>query len=71
MASRRVRPEIAALLSAFVPGVGQLYAGAPWWGIGWLIVTPGFWIGTGGCLGWLCHLVSAIQAWDQAVRARR
>jgi TM2 domain-containing membrane protein YozV len=65
------RPAIAAALSLFVPGFGQFYAGFPVWGIAWLLITPGFWIGTGGCLGWLCHVVAALQAWDQAARGRR
>ena len=59
-------PGLAAVFSLVVPGVGQFYTGHFIWGIVWLIVTPGFWIGTGGCLGWICHVMSAIQAWNQA-----
>ncbi|HMJ16732.1 MAG TPA: hypothetical protein VK524_35210 [Polyangiaceae bacterium] len=52
----------AAVLSLVVPGVGQIYNGKFLRGVFWLIVTPGFWIGTGGTLGWACHLVSAYTA---------
>ena len=44
------KPGTAAVLSFFIPGVGQIYNGAIWRGIFWLIITPGFWIGTGGML---------------------
>ncbi len=63
--SRTADSGYAAVLSLILPGVGQFYAGRFGWGIFWLIVTPGFWVGTGGCLGWICHIVSAIQAWNQ------
>lgn len=48
--------------------MGQIYNGAFLRGIFWLIVTPGFWIGTGGLLGWICHLLSAYTAYRYAVR---
>ncbi len=47
----------AAVLSLMIPGVGQFYNGHFWRGIFWLIVTPGLWIGTGGLLGWICHVI--------------
>lgn len=56
---------IAALLSLFVPGVGQIYNGDFLRGVFWLIVTPGFWIGTGGMLGWVCHLIAAFTAYNR------
>jgi TM2 domain-containing membrane protein YozV len=56
---------MAAVLSLIVPGIGQFYAGRWLWGIFWLVITPGFWIGTGGLLGWLCHVLSAVQAHGQ------
>lgn len=59
-------PGLAAVFSLVVPGVGQFYTGHFVWGIIWLIITPGFWLGTGGCLGWVFHVISAIQAWNQA-----
>lgn len=59
-------PGNAAVLSLFIPGVGQFYTGHFGWGLFWLIFTPGFWLGTGGCLGWVCHVLSAMQAWQQA-----
>ncbi len=60
------RQGTAALLSFIVPGVGQIYNGDFLRGIFWLIVTPGFWIGTGGLLGWICHLVAASTAYHRA-----
>ncbi len=56
------RPGVAALLSFLIPGVGQIYNGDILRGIFWLIVTPGLWIGSGGCLGWVCHIISAATA---------
>jgi TM2 domain-containing membrane protein YozV len=64
--STRASPQVAAALSFVVPGIGQIYAGRVLWGIVWLIVTPGFWIGSGGTLGWVCHIASAWQAWTYA-----
>lgn len=57
------------MLSLIVPGVGQIYNGDFLRGIFWLIVTPGFWIGSGGLLGWICHLVAAYTAYRRAERA--
>ena len=59
-------PGTAAVLSFLIPGVGQLYNGTIWRAIFWLIVTPGFWIGSGGLLGWVAHLISAITAHNYA-----
>ena len=59
-------PELAAVLSLRFPGVGQLYNGRIVRGILWLIITPGFWLGTGGLLGWVCHLISADTAYNYA-----
>ncbi|MCG3211996.1 MAG: hypothetical protein FOGNACKC_05642 [Anaerolineae bacterium] len=59
-------PGTAAVLSFIVPGVGQIYNGQWLWGIFWLIITPGFWLGTGGLLGWVCHLIAAWQAYSYA-----
>ena len=44
-------PFTAGLLSFLIPGVGQLYNGRILAGILWLIITPGFWIGSGGHAG--------------------
>ena len=57
---------VAAVLSFFLPGVGQIYNGAFLRGIFWFIVTPGLWIGTGGTLGWVCHLIAAYTAYSYA-----
>src|SRR4026207_945201 len=56
----------AAVLSFVIPGVGQIYNGKFLRGIFWLIVTPGLWIGSGGTLGWICHLLSAFTAYRYA-----
>ena len=56
----------AAVMSLILPGIGQFYNGDFWRGIFWLIVTPGLWIGSGGLLGWICHVVSAITAYNRA-----
>jgi TM2 domain-containing membrane protein YozV len=61
-------PGVAAVLSFILPGVGQIYNGDFLRGIFWLIVTPGFWLGTGFLLGWVCHLISAYTAYHRATR---
>ena len=59
-------PGLAAVLSLFIPGVGQFYNGKFLRGIFWLIVTPGLWLGSGGTLGWICHVAAAYTAYDYA-----
>jgi TM2 domain-containing membrane protein YozV len=59
-------PGIAAVLSALIPGIGQFYNGDFLRGIFWLIVTPGLWIGSGGTLGWIFHVISAYTAYSRA-----
>lgn len=61
-------PGLAAVLSFILPGLGQFYNGQWGWGIFWLIITPGFWVGTGGLLGWICNIISAWQAYSYAKR---
>lgn len=56
----------AAVLSLVVPGVGQIYNGKFLRGAFWLIVTPGLWIGSGGLLGWACHLAASYTAYSWA-----
>lgn len=60
------KPGVAAVLSFIVPGVGQFYNGKFLRGLFWLIITPGFWLGTGGILGWVCHVISAYTAYSWA-----
>ena len=59
-------PALAAVLSAIIPGVGQFYNGRILAGILWLIITPGLWIGSGGTLGWICHVIAAYTAYSYA-----
>jgi len=59
-------PTISTVLSLLMPGVGQLYNGDILRGLFWLIITPGFWIGTGGTLGWICHIISPYTAYSRA-----
>jgi TM2 domain-containing membrane protein YozV len=59
-------PGLAAVLSLIIPGIGQFYNRRILAGILWLIITPGLWIGTGGLLGWLAHVVSAYTAYSYA-----
>jgi len=61
-------PGVAAVCSAILPGLGQIYNGHFIWAIVWFIITPGLWIGSGGWLGWICHILSAWQAYRQAKR---
>jgi TM2 domain-containing membrane protein YozV len=60
------KPNNAAVLSFLLPGMGQIYNGKFLRGIIWLIITPGLWIGSGGLLGWICHVVSAYTAYTWA-----
>jgi TM2 domain-containing membrane protein YozV len=64
-------PGYAAVFSALIPGIGQFYNGDFLRGIFWLIVTPGLWIGSGGLLGWICHVIAAITAYNRAKRKNR
>jgi hypothetical protein len=63
-------PSLAGILSLLIPGIGQLYNGTILRGLFWLIITPGFWIGTGGMLGWVCHIISAWTAYSYAKEHR-
>ncbi len=60
------RAGVAAVLSLILPGLGQFYNGYFLRGIFWLIITPGFWIGSGGMLGWVCHVISSLTAYRKA-----
>jgi TM2 domain-containing membrane protein YozV len=62
---------LAAVLSFLIPGVGQIYNGDFLRGLFWLIVTPGLWIGSGGLLGWVCHLIAAYTAHGRAEAKNR
>lgn len=60
------KPGTAAVLSLVIPGVGQIYNGDFLRGIFWLIITPGFWIGTAGFFGWPFHLIAGFTAYHRA-----
>jgi TM2 domain-containing membrane protein YozV len=62
------KPGVSAVLSLALPGVGQIYNGEFLRGIFWLIITPGLWIGSGGTLGWICHLISSYTAYQRGKR---
>ncbi len=64
-------PGVAAVLSAIIPGIGQFYNGDFLRGIFWLNVTPGLWIGSGGTLGWICHVIAAVTAYHRARKKNR
>ena len=59
-------PGLAAVLTLLIPGVGQFYNGRGLPGLLWPIVMPGLLIGTGGMLGWVCHIISACIAYTYA-----
>jgi TM2 domain-containing membrane protein YozV len=65
------RPGVAALLSFIVPGVGQIYNGDILRGLFWLVITPGLWVGSGGLLGWVCHLIAAATAYTRGEMKER
>jgi TM2 domain-containing membrane protein YozV len=64
----RKNPGTAAVLSVLIPGVGQIYNGDFLRGLFWLILTPGMWLGTGGMLGWVCHVIASVTAHRRAIR---
>jgi TM2 domain-containing membrane protein YozV len=61
-------PGVAAVLSLLIPGIGQFYNGDFLRGLFWLIITPGFWIGTAGLFGWPFHIISSVTAYRRAVK---
>jgi TM2 domain-containing membrane protein YozV len=69
MAARN--PGTSSVLSLIIPGVGQFYNGDFLRGLFWLIVTPGLWIGSGGTLGWICHVIAAMTAYHRATVKNR
>jgi TM2 domain-containing membrane protein YozV len=71
--STRPTPGVAAVLSFFIPGLGQFYNGAFLRGIFWLIaalVLHSLWIFGVGFLGLICHVVSAYTAYQYARELR-
>ena len=62
------QPGMAAILSFFIPGVGQIYNGDFLRAVFWLVVTPGLWIASAGMLGWVCHLIAAYTAYNRGYK---
>jgi TM2 domain-containing membrane protein YozV len=60
------KPLIAGILSLKYPGLGQLYNGRLLAALLWFIFGVVFWPATGGLLGWIPHLVSAVCAYSYA-----
>ena len=65
------KPGVAAVLSFLIPGLGQLANGDILRGLFWLLITPGLWIGTGGVLGSVCHVISAATAYRRGEEKER
>lgn len=65
---RPYKPWIAAVLSFLAPGFGQIYNRDYLRGIFWLIITPGFWVGSAGLFGWPFHLIAAYTAYQRSQR---
>ena len=59
-------PNLAAVLSAIIPGAGQAYNGRFLDGVLWFVFTLGLWVASGGLLGWVCHLVAPYTAYTYA-----
>ncbi len=53
---------IAALCSFFIPGLGQLVQGRVGRAIFHFVAAGVLWVVTFGWLGWIMHLVSAVNA---------
>ena len=66
----RSNPGVAAVLSFFIPGVGQIYNGAFLRGIFWLVLTPGLWLWSAGTLGWVFHIIAAYTAYTYAKKMK-
>jgi len=66
MSQQVKNPGTAAVLSFLLPGLGQIYNGDFLRALFWLVLTPGLWIGTGGLLGWVCHVIAAVTAHHRA-----
>lgn len=63
-------PFLAGVLSLIIPGAGQIYNGRIISGILFLIFAPGLWLGTGGTLGWVWHIIAAYCAYSYAQKHR-
>jgi TM2 domain-containing membrane protein YozV len=63
---------IAALASLIVPGLGQLAQGRIFSALLQLVVSGVLWVLTFGLLGWLGHIIAALDAafWRGSPRVR-
>lgn len=71
IAPRAKNAWLALAMSAVVPGLGQAYTGHWLWGIIWFSIWIGIWIGSAGTLNLIFHVLSAIQAYRQAIARNR
>jgi len=62
--TKRNNKGLAGIMSLVLPGLGQVYTGRWIWAVFFFIFTPGFWLGTGGMLGWVFHIWAAYQAYN-------
>lgn len=53
---------IAAVCSFFIPGLGQLVQGRPFAALIHLVLGGVLWFVTFGVLGWVAHVLSALEA---------
>jgi len=56
---------IAAVLSFFIPGLGQIYNGDFLRAIFWFVTAGIVWVVTFGWLGWVVHLIAAYTAYHR------
>ncbi len=57
---------LTASLSLSIPSVGQFHNEPSLPGLLWLVIRSARWVGTGGLLGGVCHIISAYMAYTCA-----
>ncbi len=53
---------VAAVLSFFIPGLGQLCQGRIGMAFLWVVIAAAVWVVTLGFLGWVVHIFAAYEA---------
>ncbi len=53
---------VAALLSLFIPGLGQLVQGRVVAALVWFLLGVGLWIVTFGFFGWVINILACVSA---------